>query len=67
MKKFLLLGLTALGLMALAPTKSEADEGVRVYIGPAYPHYRHYYYHEYYRHHWHRWHHRHHRYYYRNY
>jgi hypothetical protein len=64
MKRFLLLGSIALGLIALTPAESKADEGVHVYIGPAYPHYRHYYYHEYYRHHWHRWHHRH--YYYRH-
>jgi hypothetical protein len=59
MKRFLLLGSVALGLMVLTPVESKAEEGVQVYIGPAYPHYRHYYYHEYYRHHWHRWHHRH--------
>jgi hypothetical protein len=62
------LGLAALGLVALAPAGSKADEGVRVYVNPGYSHYRHYYYHEYYRRHWHRWHHRHYydRYYYRD-
>ena len=38
MKKFLLLGLAALGLVALAPTESKADDGFRIYIGPAHPH-----------------------------
>ena len=64
MKKLIILGLAAVGLIALAPAESKADEGVSVYVGPTYPHYRNYYYHEYYRHHWRRWHHWHHRYYY---
>jgi hypothetical protein len=55
MKRFFLLGLAALGLIALAPNQSNA---VSVYIGPSYPYYRPYYYGYY--HHWHRWHHRHH-------
>jgi hypothetical protein len=67
MKRFILLGLTALGLITLAPTGSKAAEGFNVYIGPAYqrpyyyredyPRYRHYRHPEEYR--WHRWHHRH--------
>jgi hypothetical protein len=40
MKKYLFLGLTALGLVALAPTESKADDGFRVYISPGYPQYR---------------------------
>jgi hypothetical protein len=35
MKRLLLLGLAGLGLVALAPTGSKADESFRVYIGPA--------------------------------
>ena len=52
MKRIFLLGLVVLGLIALAPTQSKADEGFRVYIGPAdqrpyyyredYPRYRYY-------------------------
>jgi hypothetical protein len=71
MKKFFLLGLTALGLIALAPTDSKADDGFRIYISPGYPQYRPYYYgddrYRHYRHadefrwqRWHRYHHRHH-------
>ena len=36
MKRFLLLGSVAPGLIALTPAESKADEGVHVYIGPAY-------------------------------
>jgi hypothetical protein len=66
MKRLCLLGLAALGLVAFAPTGSKADEGVRVYIGPADQ--RPYYYREDYRRYhyrhpeeyrWRRWHHRH--------
>jgi hypothetical protein len=74
MKRFFLLGLASLGLIAGAPTQSRADEGFRVYIGPAYQQERPYYYYReepryrYYRHadeyRWHRWHPSHHRYYY---
>jgi hypothetical protein len=57
MKRYLLLGLAAFGLMALAPTESKAD-GVRVYVNPGYQQDRAYYYDGYgYRHYrWHRWH-----------
>jgi hypothetical protein len=71
MKRLLLLGLAALGLVALAPAGSKADEGFRVYIGPAdqrpyydhedYPRYRYYRHPDEYR--WHRWHRSYHRYY----
>jgi hypothetical protein len=70
MKRFFLLGLAGLGLVALAPTGSKADEGFRVYTGPAdqrpyyredYPRYRYYHPEEYQ---WRRWHRYHHRYYY---
>ena len=44
MKRFFLLGLTALGLIALAPTESKADDGFRIYISPGYPQDRPYYY-----------------------
>ena len=63
-----ILGLAALGLVALAPTVSKADGGFRIYIDPGYQQYRPYYYREdsrrdrHYRHpdeyQWHRWHHR---------
>jgi hypothetical protein len=73
MKRLFLLGLAALGLVALAPAESKADDGFRVYIGPAYqqerpyyredyPRYRYYRQPEEYR--WRRWHRYHHRYYY---
>jgi hypothetical protein len=72
MKRFFLLGLAGLSLVAMAPAQSKADEGFRVYIGPAdqrpyyyredYPRYRYYRYPNEYR--WHRWHRNHHRYYY---
>jgi hypothetical protein len=68
MKRLFLLGLAALGLAVLAPAESKADDGFRVYIGPAYQQERPYYYREdypryrYYRHpdeyRWHRYHHR---------
>lgn len=66
MKRILLLGLAAVGLVASVSTQSKADEGFRVYIGPAdqrpyyyredYPGYRHYRHPDEYR--WRRWHHR---------
>jgi len=66
MKRFLLLGLAALGLVALAPAVSKADEGFRIYIGPDhredYPRYRYYRHPDEYR--WHRWNRSYHRYYY---
>jgi hypothetical protein len=36
MKRYFLLGLAALGLIALVPTESKADDGFRVYVSPAY-------------------------------
>ena len=36
MKRYILFGLTALGLVALAPTESKADDGLRVYVNPGY-------------------------------
>ena len=68
MKRYFLLGLAALGLIALVPTGSKADDGFRVYVNPGYPLYRPYYYgddrYRYYRHaeeyRWHRWHRYHH-------
>jgi hypothetical protein len=36
MKGFLLVGLAALGLFAVAPPQSKAGEGFRVYTGPGY-------------------------------
>jgi hypothetical protein len=39
-----ILGLAALGLVALAPTESKADGGFRIYIDPGYQQYRPYYY-----------------------
>jgi hypothetical protein len=75
MKRYFLMGLAALGLIALAPTESKADDGFRVYISPGYPQYRPYYYggeryryyhhaNEYRWHQWQRWHRYHHRYHY---
>jgi len=68
MKRYFLLGLAALGLIALAPSESKAAEGFSIYVGPGYQQYRPYYYdswrYRHYRHadeyRWHRWHHRHH-------
>ena len=34
MKRYFLLGLAALGLIALVPTESKADDGFRVYVNP---------------------------------
>jgi hypothetical protein len=45
-KRFFLFGLAALGLSDMAPAQSSADEGFRVYIGPAYQQERPYYYRE---------------------
>jgi hypothetical protein len=70
MKKIFLLGLAVLGLIALAPAESKADDGFRIYISP-HSQYRPYYYGgDRYRYHhhadeyrwqrWHRYHHRHH-------
>jgi hypothetical protein len=54
MKRYFLLGLAALGLIALAPTESKADDGFRVYVNPGYQQVRPYYYgddrYRYYRH-----------------
>ena len=68
MKRFLLLGLAGLGLIAMSPAQSKADEGLRVYIGPPdqrpyyyrddYPRYRYYRHPDEYR--WQRYHHRYH-------
>jgi hypothetical protein len=70
MKRYILLGLAALGLIALARTESKADDGL--YGNPGYQLYRPYYYgddrYRYYRHadeyRWQRWHRSHHRHYY---
>jgi hypothetical protein len=72
MKRYFLLGLTALGLVAVTPTESKADDGLRVYVNPGYQQdrpyydgddrYRHYRHADEYR--WHRWHRSHHRHYY---
>jgi hypothetical protein len=64
MKRYFLLGLAALGLIALAPTESKGDDGFRVYVNPGYQQDRPYYYgddrYRYYLHadeyRWHRWH-----------
>jgi hypothetical protein len=68
MRKYFLFGLLALGLIALGPTESRADEGFSIHIGPGYQqyrpnyydsrHYRHYRHSDEYR--WHRYHHWHH-------
>ena len=54
MKRYFLFGLAALGLIALAPTESKADDGFRVYVNPGYQQDRPYYYgddrYRYYRH-----------------
>jgi hypothetical protein len=68
MKRYFLLGVAALGLVALAPTESKADDGFRVYVNPGYHQDRPYYYERdgsrHYRHadeyRWHRYYHRHH-------
>ena len=44
MKRYFLLGLTALGLVALTPTGSKADDGFRIYVNPGYQQVRPYYY-----------------------
>jgi hypothetical protein len=44
MKRYFLWGLAALGLIALTPTESKADDGFRVYVDPGYPQYGPYYY-----------------------
>jgi len=44
MKRYFLLGLAALGLIALVPTGSKADDGFRVYVDPGYQQDRPYYY-----------------------
>ena len=36
--------MAALGLVALSPTESKADQGFSIQIGPGYPQYRPYYY-----------------------
>ena len=72
MKRYFLLGLAALGLIALVPTGSKADDGFRVYVNPGYQQDRPYYYRDdryrYYHHadeyRWQRWHRYHHRHYY---
>jgi hypothetical protein len=65
MKRYFLLGLAALGLIALVPTGSKADDGLRVTLAPDtsqtdpyYDRYRYYRHADVYR--WHRYHHRHH-------
>jgi hypothetical protein len=71
MKRYFLFGLAALGLIALAPTESKADDGFRISVHPGYQQdgpyyydedgYRHYRHSDEYRwHRWHRYHHRHH-------
>ena len=44
MRKYFLFGLAALGLIALAPTESKADDGFSVYVNPGYQQFRPYYY-----------------------
>jgi hypothetical protein len=41
MKRYLLWGLTALGLVALTPTGSKADDGFRICVNPCYQQVRH--------------------------
>jgi hypothetical protein len=61
MKQYLLLVLTALGLLALLPTESKAQVSISVspvhsggYYYQRHPYYHHHYYHHYYhRHYWH--------------
>jgi hypothetical protein len=44
MKRYFILGLAALGLIALAHTESKADDGSRVYVSRGYEQFRPYYY-----------------------
>jgi hypothetical protein len=54
MKRYFLMGLAALGLVALTPEESKADVGFQIYVNPGYQQYRPYYYgddrYRYYRH-----------------
>jgi hypothetical protein len=44
MERYFLLGLAALGMVALTPTESKADDGFRVYVNPGFQQVRPYYY-----------------------